>query len=915
MRDDQDSIIGYLLIGTDNTARKQVEEEKKKLDQRLRDQQFYTRSLIESNIDAIMTTDPSGIITDVNKQMEALTGCTHDELIGAPFKSYFTDPERAEAGIKLVLSEKKVADYELTARARDGKETVVSYNATTFYDRDRKLQGVFAAARDVTERKRLNQVLQDKNVELEIAMSVAEKASQSKSDFLSNMSHEIRTPMNAIIGMSNLALRTGLDSKQQNYIQKVHSAASNLLAIINDILDFSKVEAGKLQIEKINFQLGEVLDNLSNMVSFKAHEKGLELIFIVESDVPSGLVGDPLRLGQILLNLTSNGVKFTEHGQVVIKIANEGQFTNDSVTLRFTVSDSGIGLTEEQIGKIFQSFSQADGTTTRKYGGTGLGLVISKKLTELMGGRIWVESVPSMGSKFIFTATFGRYGEDKDRQLLPEPDLRHKKILVVDDNEFMCESLVSMLNAMTFNVETAYSGEQAIVMVEQADALKTPYDLIIIDWMMPGLDGIETIRRIISNEILSQIPKSIMLTAHGQDEIVKQAKQVGIDKFLLKPANPSLLFDTIMNIYGYESHRSSISAVNPIAFMNRISGARILLVEDNELNQEVAMGLMEEAGFDVTVVGNGQEAVDKISRSFDIVLMDVQMPVMDGYAATRAIRKMEGYKNLPIVAMTANAMAGDREKCIASGMNDHVSKPIDPDELFRTLNRWIIDRPGLGVSFKKTGQMKDDVIIPSLPGFDTVIGVARVGGRGSLYRSLLVKFYHRYGDAIENIRADLNAGNLEKAHLASHTFKGVAGNIGAHELHRVAAELDAAVLKNDTEALPAILDHCAAVLSETMAVLAPLASEAEHSAPQYKGGVLSDGELGKLLLEMKALLEDDDTRARQVLDHIRSGIGNRGAKQISAIGKEMDNYKFEAALEALQRLTEELHLPLEDDGR
>ena len=378
LRDAQDAIIGYLLIGTDNTARQLVEAEQKKLDQRLRDQQFYTRSLIESNIDALMTTDPSGIITDVNKQMEALTGCTRDELIGAPFKSYFTDPERAEAAIKLVLSEKKVTNYELTACARDGKETVVSYNATTFYDRGRTLQGVFAAARDVTERKRLDQVLQEKNVELESARSAAEKANLAKSDFLARMSHEIRTPMNAIIGMADLLWETSLASEQREYVRIFRKAGSQLLDLINDILDLSKVESGHLVLESIDFDLGEVLDKTLEMMAIRAHEKGLELALRIAPEIPTALVGDPARLRQVLINLIGNAIKFTEQGEVIVRVERDPEDAAAGA-LRFAVCDTGIGIPEETRELIFAPYSQVDTSTTRKFGGSGLGLAISRR--------------------------------------------------------------------------------------------------------------------------------------------------------------------------------------------------------------------------------------------------------------------------------------------------------------------------------------------------------------------------------------------------------------------------------------------------------------------------------------------------------------------------------------------------------
>ena len=384
LRDVENDIIGYLLIGTDNTARKLVEEEQKSSDQKLRDQQFYTRSLIESNIDALITTDPAGIITDVNKQMEALTGSTRDELIGAPFKDFFTDPDRAEAGIKRVLNEKSVTDYELTARARDGQQTTVSYNATTFYDRNRKLEGVFAAARDITEQKRVE-------FELQQAKAIAESASRTKSDFLASMSHEIRTPMNAIMGIADLLAKTSLTAEQDKYVQIFRRAGDNLLNLINDILDLSKVEASQLDLEQTGFALTDHLDKVFEMVAGKAQEKSLALSWSVEPDVRNDLIGDPTRLRQVLLNLIGNAIKFTEAGSVVLRVERDRTYAGAD-PLRFIITDTGIGIPSEKLGRVFERFTQADTSTTRRFGGTGLGLTISKRLVELMGGRIWAES-------------------------------------------------------------------------------------------------------------------------------------------------------------------------------------------------------------------------------------------------------------------------------------------------------------------------------------------------------------------------------------------------------------------------------------------------------------------------------------------------------------------------------------------
>ena len=568
LRDAQSAIIGYLLIGTDNTARKQVEAEQKKLDQRLRDQQFYTRSLIESNIDALMTTDPSGIITDVNKQMEALTGCTRDELIGAPFKGYFTDPERAEAAIKLVLSEKKVTDFELTARARDGTKTVVSYNATTFYDRDRTLQGVFAAARDVTEGKRVE-------MELKQAKAAAESASRTKSDFLASMSHEIRTPMNAIMGIADLLAKTALSPEQDKYVQIFRRAGDNLLNLINDILDLSKVEASQLELERTGFSLNELLEKVTEMVAVRAHEKGLALVCEIAPDVPTNLVGDPTRLRQVLLNLLGNAIKFTESGEVSLRITLDAD-SSVPTALQFKVSDTGIGIPGEKLGRVFERFTQADSSTTRRFGGSGLGLTISKRLVELMGGRIWAESGVGEGSVFSFAVPF---------EVLVGATLR------------------------------------AAVPVDAG------------------------------------------------------------------PKPP-------------------------------LSALRILLAEDSADNCVITVAYLEDTPYRLEIAETGAIACEKFSSGYyDLVLMDRQMPVMDGLTATRKIRAWEqanGRPPTPIIALTASALKGDREMCLAAGCTAYLSKPIKQEALLQAIKEHSLVAPP---SSKEEGSRMDTILVRANPIF------------------------------------------------------------------------------------------------------------------------------------------------------------------------------------------------------
>ncbi len=521
------------------TAHHQAEAEQKKLNQLLRDQQFYTRSLIESNIDALMTTDPLGIITDVNKQMEALTGSTRDELIGAPFKGFFTDPERAEAGIKLVLNEKKVTDYELTACARDGRKTVVSYNATTFYDRDRKLQGVFAAARDVTERKRVE-------AELSQAKALAESASQTKSDFLASMSHEIRTPMNAIMGIADLLAKTALSPQQDKYVQIFRRAGDNLLNLINDILDLSKVEAAQLELEQTGFSLNELLEKVTEMVEVRAQGKGLTLVCEIARNVPANLVGDPTRLRQVLLNLMGNAIKFTGSGEVSLRVTPDVD-ASVPTGLRFTVSDTGVGIPAEKLSRVFEPFTQADSSTTRRFGGSGLGLTISKRLVELMGGRIWCESTVNKGSVFSFVVPFEIWAGIPTRVAVrgvtaSEPPLPALRILLVEDSPDNCTITVAYLEDTPYQVDIAETGASACEMFKVGH-----YDLILMDRQMPVMDGLTATRTIREWERTNNRPPTpiIALTASALKGDREKCLAAGCTAFLTKPIKQEVLLQAI----------------------------------------------------------------------------------------------------------------------------------------------------------------------------------------------------------------------------------------------------------------------------------------------------------------------------------------------------------------------------------
>jgi PAS domain S-box-containing protein len=639
------------------------------------------------------------------------------------------------------------------------------------------------------------------------ARESAEAATRAKSEFLANMSHEIRTPMNAIIGMTYLMSKTDLTGKQDDYLAKIQNASQSLLGIINDILDFSKIEAGKLDMESVEFNLDDVLDNLAGLLSIKVSEKkDLEVHFVTDPDVPRCLIGDPLRLGQILLNLAGNALKFTEKGEVIVSVK-QVRSVRGRVRLQFSVTDTGIGMTPQQARHLFDPFTQADTSITRKFGGTGLGLAISYNLVKMMHGDIRVESIPDQGSTFVFTAEFGP-GRKKDRIIFnPSPDLRGMHVLIADDNAMSRKVLKPMLESFTFTVSQAESGEQALKVLEQATP-DAPVDLVIMDWRMPGMDGIEASRRILSSRTLTKIPAIIMITSYSGGDIMKQAEAAGINGFLIKPVSPSHLFNSIMQVFDRQMadpHSRGKEKASIQYDLTPIMGARVLVVEDNEINQQVAAEMMELAGLVVSIAKDGKQGVSMVEASmFDAVLMDIQMPGMDGYQATRKIRQNQRNKELPIIAMTAHAMIGDREKSLEAGMNDHITKPIDPDQLFSILVQWI--KPGqrhipdeVKEKISRSADQQQIEPLPDRPGLQTSVGMSRLGNNRDLYLGLLTKFVRDYSDAVTVIKKALDKADVDSARRLAHSVKGISGNIGALDVHQAASLLESVIAEGKTQ--------------------------------------------------------------------------------------------------------------------
>jgi len=832
----------------------------------------------------------------VNASYEVAFGKEISELIGKDVEALFGHEMKAQLEPRLEKcfnGETIIFETWYNYPAIGNRYMSVHY---TPWVQDDSIEHVVVSGRDITRLKRAEE-------QLNLARAEAEEANKAKSEFLARMSHEIRTPLNAIIGLTHLVMQTNLSNKQYDYLNKITTSSQSLLSVINDILDFSKIEAGKLTIEHVNFKLDEVLEKISSILSIKAHKKGLELIFEIAPDVPNTLFGDPLRLGQVLTNLTNNAIKFTDHGEVIIRIQSEKTDSPEKVILLFSVIDTGIGMSQKQITKLFKSFSQADRYITRKYGGTGLGLSICKGLIEIMGGSIDVKSEPKKGSTFSFSCPFD-VQMFQDVSEIKQTDTSNIHILLVDDNKASRTIFKKTLMSFSFRVTEAGDGHEAlnILLSNRND----PFSLVLVDWKMPGMDGIELTRRIKTLAQDCDIPSILMVTAYRDNRIFKDAKSAGIESVLTKPIKPSSLLDSIMSCLNKNQIQSMFdSKIEPLFKDKYILNGNILVVEDNKINQEVAAELLRLCGFQVQIVTNGKQALDKYasqSANFDSILMDIQMPVMDGYESTKQIRaheKEHSLKPVPIIAMTAHAMTGEKDRCLSAGMNDYTTKPIDPDILIQTLCRWIPHLKDKKHLMVKKQQNLNTSIKTEYAGLNIEDGLARVSNQEGIYRAILKTFISDFSDCIDQINMFYQNRLYEDMKRTVHNLKGVSGNIGARHVFEKCRLIEKLIQKNDFENIQKELDGLSENMTETIhAIQKIIESELKQidETNTDSDSEMSLEDIQNLLQDFDQLLQQHHLDAEYMLKKLKSALkGKDCMSDLLIIGNHMSRYDYVTA--------------------